>query len=162
MSTILYYLDYCLEVWGNTYKSNTNKIVILQKKAIRLINHADFRAHTNNLFKKMNILKFYDLVNLKICTVVHKALKKEIPMNLVHLLNFTKNTSYNTRNSSKLYHKYVRTNLKKFCISVSGVLMFNNLKQHICNSDNVKVLHSVIHTNLRTIDFHASGGAVNK
>lgn len=52
------YLNYCLEVWGNTYVSNTNKIHILQKKAVRLICNVDYRAHTTNLFKKLNILKF--------------------------------------------------------------------------------------------------------
>ena len=37
---ILPYNTYCVDVWGKTYKTITNKIVLLQNRAIRIINRA--------------------------------------------------------------------------------------------------------------------------
>lgn len=62
-----------------------------------------------------------------------------MPKNLVELLNFKKNNRYYTRNSTKLYHKYARTNLKKFCISISGVKFYNDVNQNIRDCDNTEL-----------------------
>ena len=43
---VLPYFIYCLEVWGNTYKSNITPLIMLQKRALRIIHKEDFRAHT--------------------------------------------------------------------------------------------------------------------
>ena len=34
-SLVFPYIDYCLEVWGNTYHTNLNSVFIMQKKAMR-------------------------------------------------------------------------------------------------------------------------------
>ena len=36
-SLFLPYISYCSEIWGNTYPSNVNCLVVLQKRAIRLL-----------------------------------------------------------------------------------------------------------------------------
>ena len=58
-------------MWGSTYQSNLNRIIILQKKIIRIISKVSFDAHTGVLFKEQEILKFsdiylYQMVNLYI------------------------------------------------------------------------------------------------
>ena len=40
-SWFLPYLSYCLEVWGVTYKTNTECIFLLQKKVLRIIAKVD-------------------------------------------------------------------------------------------------------------------------
>ena len=52
---ILPHLTYCCEVWGNTYKTNLAKIISVQKRAIRLVNKANFNGHTESLFKNQII-----------------------------------------------------------------------------------------------------------
>lgn len=47
---ILPYLSYCVEIWGNTYKTNLQPLCTLQKKAIRIINNTGHLEHTNLLF----------------------------------------------------------------------------------------------------------------
>ena len=47
--------------WGTACKDLTEKITILQKRAIRLISHAGYRDHTGPLFKKLQILNVHDL-----------------------------------------------------------------------------------------------------
>ena len=52
------YLHYCNEVWGNAYSTNLNRLVVLQKRVIRIITKAESRAHTPPIFSELRILKF--------------------------------------------------------------------------------------------------------
>ena len=81
-SLFLTYLTYCGEIWGNTYKSNTQCIFLLQKKIVRIVYGANFRDHTDVIFQDLKFLKFYDLVKLKICEVMYHAFNKTLPVNL--------------------------------------------------------------------------------
>ena len=45
---------------GSTYQSNLNRIIVLQKRIIRIISKVSFDAHTGVLFKEQEILKFWD------------------------------------------------------------------------------------------------------
>jgi hypothetical protein len=58
------YLNYGITTWGFADKSTVNRIVKLQKKAIRNISKAKYNAHTSNLFKKLNIIKFEDMLTI--------------------------------------------------------------------------------------------------
>lgn len=51
------HLTYCLLVWGTTTKQNTQKPLIAQTKAIRHIANVLWCAHTDEYFKKFNIIK---------------------------------------------------------------------------------------------------------
>ena len=60
-SLVYPYLTYCVSVWGSTYHSNLNRIIVLQKKIIRIISQVSFDAHTGLLFKKQEVLKYSDI-----------------------------------------------------------------------------------------------------
>ena len=47
---ILPHLNYGIVAWGNCADCLLNRILLLQKKAMRIICHADFRSHTDALF----------------------------------------------------------------------------------------------------------------
>ena len=79
---LLPYMSYCVEVWGNTYKSNIQTIIIMQKRAIRLINQEGYRAHTNPLFIKTQAIKFQDLVKFKTVQIIYKARKGMLPIRM--------------------------------------------------------------------------------
>ena len=61
-SFIFPFLTYGLITWGNTYQSTLKPIVTLQKKALRIMSFAKYDEYTSPLFKKLNILKFPDLI----------------------------------------------------------------------------------------------------
>ena len=44
------YLIYCNHVWGNNYPTNLERLIIMQKKLIRIITCSPYRAHTEPLF----------------------------------------------------------------------------------------------------------------
>ena len=55
------YLIYAILIWGKTSNIHLDKILLLQKKAVRIISSADYLAHTDPLFKQNKILKIHDL-----------------------------------------------------------------------------------------------------
>ena len=62
-SLILPYLNYAILAWGNS-TSQCNKLLLLQKRAVRILSRTSYRSHTNPLFAELNILKMDDLFNL--------------------------------------------------------------------------------------------------
>ena len=123
-SFILPYITYCMEVWGNTYKTNTESIFILQKRAIRIVNRSGYREPSNQLFIKLKALKFKDLVDLKTVQIMHKAENKLLPNNIQNLFQ-ERESQYNLRGVCKFTQPLVRTNAKHHCISVKGVTLWN-------------------------------------
>ena len=80
--TFIYsFLTYGLIVWGNTYQSILNPLLILQKRALRIITFSSFQEHSTPLFKYTKILKLCDLIHLHIAIFMYK-----FHANLYHLL----------------------------------------------------------------------------
>jgi hypothetical protein len=49
--TLIYpYITYCNLAWSSTYVTNLNIMIYLQKRAVRIITNAEFRAHSAPLF----------------------------------------------------------------------------------------------------------------
>ena len=65
------YLTYGLTVWGQACKTDLNQLLVLQKRAVRLINFGCYRDHAIPFFIKSNILPLDFLYFFKYC--VHYA-----------------------------------------------------------------------------------------
>ena len=52
-SLILPYISYGIVVWGQAAKTHLNKILKLQKRALRLINFGQYASHTIPFFSKL-------------------------------------------------------------------------------------------------------------
>ena len=50
-SLVYPYFQYCIIVWGSTYPTNLNHLILLQKRITRIVNKKPFDAHTDPLFK---------------------------------------------------------------------------------------------------------------
>ena len=67
------YMMYCNHIWGNVCSIYLNKLVVLQKKVIRIIDGVKSRTPTANLFDNLNIMKVIDLNAFLIAQVMHKV-----------------------------------------------------------------------------------------
>ena len=56
------HLNYELFVWG----IKADRLEILQKKAVRIVTKSNFIAHTDLLFRQLNVLKIQDMFKVKI------------------------------------------------------------------------------------------------
>ena len=57
-------LNYSSLVWAQNYNA-INRLVILQKKGLRIMNYQPRKSHTSSLFRKAAVLKFKDKINFK-------------------------------------------------------------------------------------------------
>ena len=55
-TAVMPYLNYCCEIWGNTYKSRIQPQHIIKKHAIRICQKADYRSHSRPLFYQLKTL----------------------------------------------------------------------------------------------------------
>ena len=65
------HLLYAAQVWTPKLLSVTDKISTLQKNAMRIMTFSEFRAHSEPLFKDLEILKLVDSITLNNCIFVH-------------------------------------------------------------------------------------------
>ena len=121
------FIDYCAEVWGNTYNTNLRPLIILQKRAIRIIEKVNRRSHTSTLFYSLKIMKLEDMIELKTLVVMYKAKNNCLPVNIQNIFEIRKEPRYRTRQTGHFVVKYFRTNIKSHCISIKGVKLWNSL-----------------------------------
>ena len=69
------YLNYCCEIWGNTYKSRIQPLHIIQKRAILIFQKPDYRSHSRPLFYQLKTLNIHDMVNFKNMVFMYKVCK---------------------------------------------------------------------------------------
>ena len=55
------YFIYCNQVWGNTYSTNLEKVVLTQKRLVRIITCSHYRAHTEPLLLANRLLSIKDI-----------------------------------------------------------------------------------------------------
>ena len=68
---ILPHISYGIEVWGGTYESYLNQILIIQKGAARAITFKHVTEHSIPLFYECKILDIKKLYNMMICSYMH-------------------------------------------------------------------------------------------
>ena len=135
-SIFLPYIHYCSEIWGNTYHSNINRIIIIQKRAIRLLFCAGRLDHTTPLFQRANILKFTDLVKLKTAVFMYKAYHCMLPENIQR--NFVKkDIMHQTRTKQQLVRLCVSSNVRSMSLCVYGITLWNALRTDIKSKNSV-------------------------
>ena len=117
-SLIQPYITYGIAVWGQAAPTNLDKLLILQKRALRLIHFAPYRSHAIPLFNHYNILPLNFQYCKSVCTIMHDVSNNSLPANILNLFLYpTQVHSYNTRflATGSFNIKYSRTNqLKKF------------------------------------------------
>ena len=124
------FLIYGLVVWGSTHHTNTDPLLILQKRALRIMIFSKFDEHSSPLFKQTNILKLFDLIKFQISIFMYKFYNNQLPFVFdSYFLSSKEVHHYNTRFSSR--HTYeipnVRTNYGIFNIKFAGANVWNSL-----------------------------------
>ena len=122
-SLIYPYLIYCNEVWGGTNDVHLNKLLLLQKKIVRIITGESYLAHTTPLFRRTGILKVKDLHIYLLA--IHSY--KEYHMHNLRQPNHT----YDTRNRNDAVPQFQRLTLTQNSIHFAGPVVWNSLPADI-------------------------------
>ena len=123
-SLIYSILNYNICSYAGTYEAHTNRLLILQKRAIRLICGASFLAHCDPLFYQTEILKFHDIYRLNVALYMFDARHTGI---------FDRDHSYPTRSHQDLMPFHARLTVTKNSMRTVGPNIWNNIPQEIRN-----------------------------
>ena len=94
-------LTYSAQIWGQHHNYHVKRVIKLQDKSIRIINFAEYREPTSNLYKKSKILKFTDNITLNNYMYVHDSLKGYLPSVLTNNFDCLHEIhNYNTHTSA--------------------------------------------------------------
>ena len=163
------HLSYGIQVWGSANASVLNPLIVLQKKAVRILaNQQYFQIYgdpgplptTNPLFKNLNLLKLNDIFNLNIVKFVYETLCYESPENFwnwfkycheIHAYSTTSTTVihcsnyFDTGTAISTYNLYVqKTKLVKYggrLVKVLGPWQWNQLPEDIQASISVQTFN---------------------
>ena len=95
------HLNYGNQIWGQKQNSVTNRILILQKSAIRIMSMVPRRTHTDPLFYNLKILKNFDQVQCHNVLFLHKILNNKIPNSVCETFSLMLH-SHNTRANNQI------------------------------------------------------------
>ena len=129
-SLITPYLRYSLIVWGQASKTHLNKLLILQKRALRFIYFSDRCDHEIPLFLNAHILPI-DFMHYKLLAETMNDVSNDlVPSNLKDLFIPTaKIHSYNTEASASknFYIQKSNTEIKRKSFSRIGAKLWNEI-----------------------------------
>ena len=102
-------IEYGSILFTNVAKSTMNPIIVLQKKAIRLICSSGYRDHTAPLFKQEKLLQFEDIIFFNICKFMFDYSNNTLP----HIF-------HNTWRKNRDVHNYPVRNHNDYFISATN------------------------------------------
>ena len=111
------YLMYCNAIWGGTYISHLQPLIILQKKCIRIVFKRNYTAHTLPLFFSGKVLQIKHIHDYSLLTFFYK--------NFDLFLGNLPSHTHETRNSSYLIPTFQRLNICQRSIYFSAINLWN-------------------------------------
>ena len=134
---ILPHLTYCNIIWGNCAMTHLSRLITLQKYAIRIITNSKPRVHTGPLFRKLKLLKLYDLYVVQTARFMYLFKNEKLPSLFDSYFVQNKNiVIYSTRQSEDFRVPNYKYELSRSTIKYSGPITWNNLpkSQTQCSS----------------------------
>ena len=129
------HISYCPQIWAQSQNLHTNRVYVLQKRALRIITFSDFNASSSPLFLRLGILNFFDFIKYLNIVFVYNVINCNCPISILDAFNFTFNIR--DRETARLKKGILR--LPK-CSTISfgnrsihyqSVLAWNNLQQYL-------------------------------
>ena len=147
-------LLYGLPVWGNADEVHIKNIVILQKKAVRIIVkkncsiHDDTfeRHHSAPIFKDLGILHIRDVFVIETLKFVYDSLNKINPPQFHEYFKLPTSSRNNTvaiRNNNLVFPRARTTTYGLKSLKYCGVLIWNGLDVHLRTKSRAHIIDKV-------------------
>ena len=146
---ILPYINYSVIIWGNTYETYLNKIVKLQKWAIRTVSNSHYRSHTGPLFKKYNVLNVHDTFKLNLGSFMFKHHTNQLPSIFSsYFIKHVQTHKYNTRNAQDYVINKTKRVSSDRAVRNCGPTFWNSLSNDIKGCNNTKQFRNHLKSSL--------------
>ena len=153
-------LSYGVNIWGQANKTAINKVLILQKRALRLIFFKKSNESAIPLFKENNILPVTFLYYHSLAQLMFDVSTNKAPRNIRNMFVEIKDVhSYNTRSNTvgNFFCKFSRIELQKRSFSRAGVKLWNKIPLRLKNLSRTnfkKEFQQLLLYNLTTNGYH--------
>ena len=137
-SLVLPYLNYCCLLWEYSTKSSINKLFILQKKAVRLVDNQPKLAHSSPIFAKHSLLKLEDIAKQQTLVLLYNVITQNSPPVITSLFELSRYTPQNTRIVRHFTDKFTRKTYGTRTISWVGPRIWNSMvAPHYPDSESI-------------------------
>ena len=126
-SIIYPHLTYCNIIWGSAKPIHLNKLLVLQKRAIRLCTYSLYCENTDPLCKKYHLLKLDNIHKYYVLLFMFKIKLNLLPHCCSFFIHFNLSTHYEFRNVPLFACSHYRTSIREHSISVFGPRLWNCL-----------------------------------
>ena len=127
------HLSYGIILWGNSMaEGNKNKIMKLQKKAVRIVGKTKYNAHTDPIFANLKLLKLNDIIELENIKCMYQVTHNLLPNPLLDIFQINSDVHhYNTRrrNDPRIINRQYSCLDKSFICR--GPMSWSNLENNI-------------------------------
>ena len=150
MSLIYSYINYCNVIWGSAYECHLKPLIVLQKKAIRLINNSKFRDASAPIFCDLKLLPISKVYELNCLLFIYKCLiNNSFPSIRQRILQNSPSHSHATRNRNLLTPPMGRLEICKKAYVFQSVCLWNKLDVDTKDSKSLhnfryKVKHNLL------------------
>ena len=130
--------DYCSVIWGPG--RCIQKILKLQRRFIRMMVETDYSADTEPILKALRILPLTNLIDVRICGVVYRALNNLTPeysRNMFKLLSSVSQRCTRQTSRGDLFVPHFKLIVARNSVSYLGPVLYNKLSSNIRTSVSV-------------------------
>ena len=132
------YLHYGIIAWGNTYDTHLDSLIKIQKRAIRLITHSEWLAHTAPLFHRLKLLNLKNIYTMNVMLFMFKCYHGMLPpvFDGMFILNSSVHV-YHTRQSNLYHSPKWRLEVVRRSVRVQGVAIWNMFASKISHECSI-------------------------
>ena len=133
---------YCNIVWGGANKFALSRLLLLQKRALRIISKSYYLAHTDPLFKNFKLLKLDDVLAFQLTVFMYRTKHSLLPHSCTYATFNTSTCPYNLRKRKDFTFHPFRTMLRKKHVTHAGPYAWESLPDFIKQSDSLHIFKS--------------------
>ena len=143
MSLIYSYINYCNLIWGSADECHLRPLIVLQKKAVRLINNSNVRDPSAPIFYDFKILPIPQVFHFNCLKFIYKCLKENsFPVIRQRILDNCSYHSYETRHRSLLNPSFGRLHICKKAYLSQSINLWNTLDVSLKESKSLHIFKS--------------------
>ena len=143
------YLSYCNMVWASNYISRLKRLIVIQKKAIRIISGSGYDISSIHLFQQFRILQLEQIKTTQICEFIYRYKVHLLPSTFENYFNLTSSFHrYEVRSADTYRAIPTRTNTRRFSLKCAGPLTWNGLSHDIRNASSLYVFKKLLRAHL--------------
>jgi Reverse transcriptase (RNA-dependent DNA polymerase) len=144
-SLVYPYLAYCNIVWASTYESRLHRLVILQKRALRIIAGVPSFTHTRPIFSDLKLLNIEQIKTLQVGEFMYRYEHGLLPQVFRGFFRLgTEVHSHFTRNAKAYRPLFAHSNTRLFSIKLVGTLTWNKFPLHVRVAPNLQMFKKML------------------